>query len=36
MEPDDEWTKWMRIGLLVIISYFVLVLMPQFIGRVWG
>jgi len=33
MEPNDEWEKWIRIGLLVIISYFILILVPQFIFK---
>ena len=36
LEPNDQWEKWMRIGLLVIITYFVCVLAPQVIFKVWG
>ena len=36
MEPGDEWEKWIRIGLFIIISYVVCVLLPQVIFKVWS
>ena len=35
LEPNDQWEKWMKIGLLVIISYFICVLIPQVIFKIW-
>ena len=35
MEPDDQWLKWMKIGLLIIISYFICVLIPEVLLKVW-
>ena len=35
MDPGDEWEKWIKIGLIIILSYFVCVLMPQVIFKVW-
>ena len=34
--PNDEFPKWMMIMLLVIISYFIVVFIPQIIFKFLG
>lgn len=35
IDPNDDYPKWMRIMFWTIVSYFVLVLIPQIINSIF-